>query len=101
MASIRGIVITNFGEKRVMFRFFNIIDLKMVMEDMPFLFNKHLIVFHKLEEGEDPMQVLHIYALFWVQVHNLLMGFMSKGITRKFGNFIGQFMEYDAALVTR
>ncbi|MBA0613013.1 hypothetical protein Godav_013535, partial [Gossypium davidsonii] len=69
-----GISITDIGEKRVLFRFYNMIDLKRVIDGMPWFFNRNLIVFYKLENEEDHLQ---------------------------FGNFIGQFMEYDATLVTR
>ncbi|MBA0763344.1 hypothetical protein Gotri_012797, partial [Gossypium trilobum] len=34
-------------------------------------------------------------------VHNLPMGLMSERMAYQFGNIIGQFMEYDAGLVTR
>ncbi|KAH1113985.1 hypothetical protein J1N35_007363 [Gossypium stocksii] len=50
-----AISITDIGEKRVMFRFSYMIDLKWVMDGMPWFFNRHLIIFHKMEKGEDPM----------------------------------------------
>ncbi|KAK5777331.1 hypothetical protein PVK06_045298 [Gossypium arboreum] len=62
-----GVSIMEIGEKQVLFRFFN--------------------------EGEDLLQVTLIYAIFWVQVHNLPMSFMSEGMARQFGNFIGQFLK--------
>ncbi|MBA0738326.1 hypothetical protein Gogos_011702 [Gossypium gossypioides] len=45
-----GISITDIGEKRVLFRFYNMIDLNRVIDGMPWFFNRHLIVFHKLEK---------------------------------------------------
>lgn len=35
------------------------------------------------------------HILFWIQVHDLLPGFMSENVGRGLGNFIGQFREYD------
>ncbi|KAH1097231.1 hypothetical protein J1N35_014152 [Gossypium stocksii] len=96
-----GISITDIGKKRVQFRIYNMIDLKRVIDGMPWFFNKHLIVFHKLENEEDPLKVPLFYALLWVQIHNLPMGFMSEGMVQQFGNSIGQFMEYNAMLVIR
>ncbi|MBA0582031.1 hypothetical protein Gorai_024184 [Gossypium raimondii] len=52
---LRGIPITNIGEKRVMFQFYYMIDLKRVMDGMPWFFNRHLLIFYKMEKGEDPM----------------------------------------------
>lgn len=34
-----------------------------------------------------------------MQIHNLLMGLFSKAVTNQFGNFIGEFVEYDAKSV--
>ncbi|KAH1074805.1 hypothetical protein J1N35_027133 [Gossypium stocksii] len=62
---------------------------------------RHLIVFYIIEKGEDLLQVPLIYAIFWVQVHNLPMSFMSKGMARQIENFIGQFLKHDAALVMK
>lgn len=58
-------------------------------------------MFHKLDKGEDSFQVPLFYSSFWVQVHNLPLGFMSEGMARSFGNFIEQFLEYNATLVTK
>ncbi|MBA0552009.1 hypothetical protein Golob_022853 [Gossypium lobatum] len=52
---LRGILITNIGEKSVMFQFYYMTDLKRVMDGMPWFFNRHLIIFYKMEKGEDPM----------------------------------------------
>ncbi|KAG8481205.1 hypothetical protein CXB51_025963 [Gossypium anomalum] len=41
-------------------------------------FNRHLIIFHKIEQGDDPLQVLLIYSTFLVQIYNLPLGFMSE-----------------------
>ncbi|KAK5825833.1 hypothetical protein PVK06_020701 [Gossypium arboreum] len=45
----RRACIMEIGEKRVLFHFYNKIDLKWLVEGMSWFFNKHLIVFHKLE----------------------------------------------------
>ncbi|KAK5794707.1 hypothetical protein PVK06_035948 [Gossypium arboreum] len=76
-------------------------DLKKVSEGMSWTFNRHLIIFHKLEQGEDLLEVPLNYSIFWAQIHNLPMGLMSKGMACQFGNFIGTFMEYDTALISR
>ncbi|MFQ6623646.1 hypothetical protein Gotur_003348 [Gossypium turneri] len=41
-------------DKHILFRFYSKIDLKWVMDGMPWFFNRHLIVFHRLIRGEDP-----------------------------------------------
>lgn len=87
--------------ERSLFRFYYDIDLKWVIDDTPWFFNRHLFIFHHLEAGEDPSQFPIFFSKFWVQVHNLPMGLMSEGIARWFENDIGQFIEYDMILVTK
>lgn len=68
---------------------------------MPWFFNRHLIFFHKLEKGEDLIQVLITSTNFWVQIHNHPLGCMSKGMARELGNFIGEVLVYDAAIIAK
>ncbi|MBA0817944.1 hypothetical protein Gohar_027852, partial [Gossypium harknessii] len=97
-----GVVsITDIGEKRSLFQFYHELDLKRVLQGMPWFFNRHLILFYQLVHGEDSLQVPLVFSEFWVQVHNSPMGIMSKGMARQFGNFIGQILDYDAGFVIR
>lgn len=98
---IEGVLITEIKDKRVLFRFYNEMDLKRVLDGIPFFFTRHLILLYRLERGEDPIQVQLIHTNFWVHIRNLPIGFMSKGMVRQLGNFIGHFLEYDATIITR
>ncbi|MBA0661689.1 hypothetical protein Goklo_005963 [Gossypium klotzschianum] len=42
-------------------------------------------------KGEDPMEVPLVFTNFWVQIHDLPSGLMSKDMARQFRNFIGKF----------
>ncbi|MBA0818574.1 hypothetical protein Gohar_021299 [Gossypium harknessii] len=77
------------------------IDFQREVEGMPWFFNRHLIIFNKMERGEDPLQIPLNHAIFWGQVHNLQLGFLTEGMTNQFRNLIGQFLEYDTNLITR
>ncbi|MBA0573563.1 hypothetical protein Golob_000832 [Gossypium lobatum] len=57
-----GVQILDLGEKRYLFRFFNIVDKNMVVKGAPWAFNNHLLVFHQLDNSEDPKQVPLIYS---------------------------------------
>lgn len=35
------------------------------------------------------------------KIHNLPIGFTTEGMARQFGDFIGNFLEYDASLLMR
>ncbi|MBA0729546.1 hypothetical protein Golax_022726, partial [Gossypium laxum] len=54
---IGGVVISDLGEKRFLFKFFHDVDIDKVIKGAPWTFNNHLLVFHRLLEDEDPMEV--------------------------------------------
>ncbi|MBA0628408.1 hypothetical protein Godav_023134 [Gossypium davidsonii] len=72
-----------------------------VLDGMPWSFSRHLLVFHQLMTGEDPKQVPLNHTYFWIQVYNLSYGAISEGLARKLGDFIGQFIQCDDALISR
>lgn len=98
---IEGVSITDLEDKRVLFRLYNELDLWRVTNGIPWFFNRHLILFHRLEKGEDPMMVTLFYTNFWVQIHNLPIGSMSVGMANRLGDFIGKFLEYDTSIIAK
>ncbi|MBA0743865.1 hypothetical protein Gogos_006519 [Gossypium gossypioides] len=65
------------------------------------LWHPHLIIFHRLVTGEYPKQIPLNHMYFWIQVHNLPFEIISKGLARKLGDFMRQFVQYDDALISR
>ncbi|KAG8496661.1 hypothetical protein CXB51_007791 [Gossypium anomalum] len=55
-------------------------DLERVVNGAPWNFNNHLLMFHRLEIGEDPVKVPSIFVNFGVQVHELPMGLFSEAL---------------------
>ncbi|MBA0724524.1 hypothetical protein Golax_021210 [Gossypium laxum] len=47
----------------------------------------------------DPLEILLLKTGFWVQVHNLFNGMYLESMAKQFGDFIGEFVEYDAKSV--
>lgn len=47
-------------------------------------------------EGMVPAEVPLFQIPFWVQVHNIPIGFMSEAIGKHIGNTVGSFLKYDA-----
>ncbi|MBA0673921.1 hypothetical protein Goari_015543, partial [Gossypium aridum] len=80
---LRGVSITELENKRILFRFYSEIDFKRVMDGMPWFFNRHLIIFHRLARDEDPNLIQLWNAVFWVQIHNLPKGVTSEGTARQ------------------
>ncbi|MBA0771722.1 hypothetical protein Gotri_007203 [Gossypium trilobum] len=57
-------VISDLGEMGYLFRFYNRVDIDRVVKGASWTFNNHLLVFHQLENNEDPMQIPLIFSWF-------------------------------------
>lgn len=80
-----------------LFQFFYIMDMERVLKGSPWTFNNHLLILYKLQWREDPLKVPLILTPFWVQVHDVLIGYYSENLAMQLGNFLGNFMEYDGS----
>ncbi|PPR83925.1 hypothetical protein GOBAR_AA36787 [Gossypium barbadense] len=49
--------------------------------------------------GEDPLEVPLQFIEFWLQVHDLLLRTMTATMEKQFGDFVGQFLEYDSSIL--
>lgn len=94
---VRGVQIRDLGEKHFMFQFFYVMDMGRVLKGSPWTFNNHLLILHTLQRGEDPLKIPLIFTPFWVQIHDILIGFFSKNLARQLGDFLGQFLENDSS----
>ncbi|MBA0695792.1 hypothetical protein Goari_002391, partial [Gossypium aridum] len=74
-------------------------DKTRIVKGSPLTFNNHLLVFAVLSNGMDPLEILLLKIGFWVQVHNLFNGMYLESMAKQFGDFIGEFVEYDAKSV--
>jgi 14-3-3 protein epsilon len=66
--------------------------MKRVLEGAPWTFDNNLLLLHRLVEGDVPPQ---IHVDFWVRIHELQVGYMSLGIGKQLGDFIGTSVDYD------
>ncbi|MBA0735290.1 hypothetical protein Gogos_019152 [Gossypium gossypioides] len=92
---------SNLGDKRFYFSFFHKMDMDRVISGVPWTFNNHLLVVHRLENGEDPIKVPLVFVNFWVQVHELAMGLFSKIVARQLGDCIEKFLKYDSKSLSK
>ncbi|KAK5795343.1 hypothetical protein PVK06_036605 [Gossypium arboreum] len=65
---LRGLQISDLGDKRFLFRFFHKMDIDRVLNKDPWAFNNHLLVIHRLEGGEDLMKVRIAKGLEFVKI---------------------------------
>ncbi|KAH1097767.1 hypothetical protein J1N35_014688 [Gossypium stocksii] len=92
---LEEVQISDLGEKRFLFKFFNEVDIFRVITGAPWTFNNHLLIFHRILGNDDPISVPLVYSDWWVQVHDLSPGFFRDSMAMQFRNFIGRFLEYD------
>ncbi|TYH05064.1 hypothetical protein ES288_A08G055500v1 [Gossypium darwinii] len=65
-------MITEMEDKRTLFRFYSEVDLKRVIDGMPWFFNRHLIIFHKVVKGKDLATVYGLqfsgyrFIIYWL-----------------------------------
>ncbi|KAA3482762.1 reverse transcriptase [Gossypium australe] len=76
-------------------------DLERVLKGCPWTFNNHLLVLHTIQWGEDPLRIPLIKAPFWIQIHDIPIGFFSENLAIQLGNFIGEFMEYNGSNLSK
>lgn len=88
-------------DKKYLFRFFYEVDIRRVLDGVPWSFNRHLLIFCRLGPRDDPKTVPLYFSFFCIQVHNLPYGVVSKSLARNLGNFVGEFIQYDVALISR
>lgn len=49
-----------------------------------------------IKPGEDPRKVPLVEVDFWIQIHDLPVGYMSKAVGKQLGNFFGSFLQYES-----
>ncbi|KAK5838040.1 hypothetical protein PVK06_006767 [Gossypium arboreum] len=96
-----GVQIRDLGEKMYLFQFFHVMDMERVLKGSPWTFNNHLLVFYRLQWGEDPSKVPLTSTPFSIQLHDVFVGLFFEKLVAQLGNFWGNFLEYDGANLGR
>lgn len=91
----RGISINEIEPGLFTFLFYHELDVQKILKQGLWYFDKHLLVLGVVQEGVPPQEIPLYQISFWIQVHDLPIGFMSETFGRGLANFIGVFLEYD------
>ncbi|CAH9072070.1 unnamed protein product [Cuscuta epithymum] len=83
------------GEKRYLFSFNLRFDMKHVLDGGPWQFERSLVMLKEVMPDDIPHKIILNEAGFWVQIHNVPYSLVNPGISRRVGNFIGEFVKYD------
>ncbi|MBA0824000.1 hypothetical protein Goarm_020690, partial [Gossypium armourianum] len=87
-------------DQKYQFSLFHAIDVQIVLFGTTWFFNNHLLILHKIQSGGNPLLVSLSLSEFWVQKHDLPPGLMTETMAKQFGDFLGQFLEYDTTILT-
>lgn len=92
---VKGVLIREIGDQKFIFQFFHAMDMRRILEGGPWTFDNQYLILHHLKQGEHPIQIPLYLIPFWVQIYELPVGYISEGVGKQIGNFIGTFLEYD------
>ncbi|KAL0287553.1 UNVERIFIED_CONTAM: hypothetical protein Sradi_7122900 [Sesamum radiatum] len=92
---IKGLEMRLIDNGCILFNFAHTIDRKRVIEGGPWAFEKNLLVLKAIEEDDDPASIDLNWVNFFVHVHGLLLGRMSRHMAEFIGNQLGQFRDVE------
>nr|KJB60718.1 hypothetical protein B456_009G322000 [Gossypium raimondii] len=72
-----GVSISDLENGRFLFQFYFEVE-----RNDPWNFNSHLLVLHRLVQGENPLTVQLTEVNFWILVNDIPHGFTSKGVAK-------------------
>ena len=84
-----GFTVSNEGEHKVLFIFDNEADVDHILSTEPWSFDKSLVVLEKFDRNTPLSDLLLDKTSFWVQVHNIPIGFRSKSVAKDICGSIG------------
>jgi hypothetical protein len=71
------------------FDFQDNVDIKRVLSNEPWTFDKHLVVFQQVEDKDAFETIVPSKITFWVQFHNILIRRMKKDLAKDLGRSLG------------
>ncbi|XP_050207931.1 uncharacterized protein LOC126657306 [Mercurialis annua] len=92
---VHKVCIEMVAEHLFVFKFFHELDMRRVIEDGPWTFEKNLIITKRLSIGEIPGEIVLWFADFLVHVLDVLAGYATEKVGENVGNYLGKFVKCD------
>lgn len=86
----KGFDICDMGDNKLVFDFENENDLERVLEHKPWTYDKHLVVFQRVDESIVVSSLSFSETTFWVQVHSLPIKSMTPKVGKTLGSSLGK-----------
>jgi hypothetical protein len=93
-----GDVIFNEVQENIwLFEFADVDDKKRVLDGRPWSFDRQILVLNNFDGSVPPIQVQFTHSPFWIQVHDMPLICMNKGVGTKIGESLGALEDVDVA----
>lgn len=92
---VKGLRVKVISNNLFIFQFFHEKDISRILSEGPWAFENATLVLKRLNEGDQPMNVVLNQVEFWIQVHDVPCGFMTEAIAVQIGNMLGTFVLND------
>ena len=79
----RGIFVQEQDDRQFLFKFFHEYDISRVLEGGPWIYDNMYILLHRLMPNKAPAAIPLDSLDFWVQIHNLPVGFMFTQVKKQ------------------
>lgn len=79
------------------FEFFDLADKEKMLRGRPWSFDRILLVLNDFTGNTPPSQIAFTHSSFWVQVHNMPLICMTRGVGQKIGATLGEIQDVDVA----
>lgn len=90
-----GINIKEIDSSVLLFQFHHKEDMAWVMNGGHWQIDNVILCFNVIFSGEDPVRVPLWHLNVWLQIHDLPSCLMTDSVDKQFGDFFGEFLEYD------
>lgn len=94
---VGGVSFKEIQENLWIFEFSDCDDKRRVLSGRPWLFDRYILVINDLDGNLPPSQMEFTNSLFWVQVHNMPLICMTKGVGQKIAASLGEVDDVDIA----
>lgn len=94
---VYGVTIKAQGTRRFFFQFYHERDLKRIINGGPWTFNRKVLLLTYMAPLSNPLSDPIENIDFWIQVHDVPLGFRLERVCADVGNKMGQFIEFDPA----
>ena len=80
------------GDNTLFFDFEDKYDLQRVVEHGPWTYDKHLVIFERVQKNV-PISDLHFqFTSFWIQIHDLPIHCLTLAVRESFGRSLGKLL---------